>query len=320
MRSNQIMTAIISLVLLGACIKDNVNKKKSAIIPLGPVRYRDSVFSSSDSNVNLVYRVAKNYANQNVALRYDFYNPHGDTAQSKPLIIFISGGGFSMVDRKFFANACKHYNAYGYATATIDYRVGYFNLYSPKSTPMDFYEAVYRATQDVRAFIRFVKANYAGGKIDTGRIILYGASAGAVTSFNAAYLVQDEVPATVNTRLGPLDGNGVYDYPGHSSTFKYVVSIAGAISDTTWIQPGSISAVCAHGISDTILQKGIGVAHEGPFSFSTYGDSCIVARLSNLNILAYLKLYDGGHDLGGNNNWMDFDRIVIALFYQYLFI
>src|SRR5215831_7427833 len=159
--------AILIALIFSACTKAKVNESKSFLASSSPIRYLDSIFSSSDSLVNQVYRVAKDYKGQNDSLKYDYYGPHGDTSRARPFIIFINGGAFSVLNRKEMDSLCKQYNKYGYATATIDYRIGFNDLNAPGASPSDFYGAIYRAIQDVRAFIRFAKTNYVWAKIDT---------------------------------------------------------------------------------------------------------------------------------------------------------
>jgi acetyl esterase/lipase len=63
-------------------------------------RYKNFVFGSGDSTMNVQY--GQNYTMNNVLhdLIMDIYQPGADTALKRPLIIFIHGGGFVSVDRQ----------------------------------------------------------------------------------------------------------------------------------------------------------------------------------------------------------------------------
>src|SRR5882757_4834353 len=67
----------------------------SAALWGAPVRYKDNVFTSVTVTSNVQYGSSKTYSGGTENLLMDVYRPQGDTAKTRPLLIFIHGGGFS---------------------------------------------------------------------------------------------------------------------------------------------------------------------------------------------------------------------------------
>jgi acetyl esterase/lipase len=93
----------------------------------------------------------------------DIYRP-ADTA-IHPAILFVHGGGFRAGSRKSYTRNCIQLAQMGYVTATADYRL------APKAP---FPAAVY----DVKAAVRYLRANAARLSLDPNKIGAAGGSAG----------------------------------------------------------------------------------------------------------------------------------------------
>ena len=83
--------------------------------------------------------------------------PSEDTMKNRPLLIFIHGGGFKNNSKNgaYSSKVCNSFAKRGYVAATIDYRLGV----GKNNTIKDYFEAMYRAQQDGKAAIRFLRAN-----------------------------------------------------------------------------------------------------------------------------------------------------------------
>jgi acetyl esterase/lipase len=88
-----------------------------------------------------------------------------DKKQILPLIIWISGGGFSEQDRNAWMPELAWFVKKGYAVASVDYSVSYRTRF-----PM--------AVEDIKLAIRYLKAFGSGYNLDTNRIAIMGESAG----------------------------------------------------------------------------------------------------------------------------------------------
>jgi acetyl esterase/lipase len=149
------------------------------------------------------------YANHDgVSLLGDLYLPAG--AGRSPALIAVHGGGWQAGARSAFQFWGPYLAARGYALFAISYRLA-------KKGEKMFPQAV----NDVLAAVQFVRASAGQFKIDSERIGLFGASAGAHLSalaalggssptFKGAY--PKDAHATVSTKVKALVGvYGVYD-------------------------------------------------------------------------------------------------------------
>jgi acetyl esterase/lipase len=105
------------------------------------------------------------YVAGGVAQRFDLYLP--DTGRGPfPLVVWIHGGGWSAGSRDLNATSPqRQIVARGFALASIDYRLSGGAKYPA-------------AVNDVKAAIRFFRANAATYKINPDRIAAWGSSAG----------------------------------------------------------------------------------------------------------------------------------------------
>lgn len=108
----------------------------------------------------------------------DLYLPRG-AAQPLPVIVWLHAGGWRSGNRKDAPDLSRHFAVRGFAVASMDYRHSS--------------EAIFPAQlHDVKAAIRWLRANAGGYGIDGWRIGLWGASAGGHLATLAA-LTPDEV-------------------------------------------------------------------------------------------------------------------------------
>ncbi len=268
-----------------------------------PIRYRDSVFANVDSFPNIFYRTVQNY-DRVENLKLDVYMPAGDTATKRACIIFIHGGGWSRVNdggRKSLRSACLQYSKKGYVVISISYRTGqdYKAGQSSSDSIFRFNESIFRATQDCRAAMRFIKKNALTGMIDINKIFIAGGSAGACTAMNVIYLDQIEIGNSF-TNFGPLDGNGVYDYPGYSLKVKGLINIEGFISRKTFIEFGNAPMISAYGTEDVFYNDSTTILRKVKFDFDN--GQKIHQRFAQLGISTPpIILYPGkGHGAHGD--------------------
>jgi len=212
-----------------------------------------------------------------------------------PAVLCIHGGGFRAGNRESYDALCKKLAVRGYAAATITYRL------APKHP---FPAAIY----DVKAAVRWLRANAAKHRIDPARIGVTGGSAGGHL---AQFLA---VTAAVDQFEGDL-GNGdqssavqcVVNFYGPSDLTKsYGKSVDAAevlplflggnleqarhqhilASPLYWVTPLAAPTLCIHGTEDKY------VAHEQA--------EWIVERLKAADVEAELLTLPGaGHGFKG---------------------
>jgi len=245
-----ILIAVIAVVFIANCLLPTANCFSQNYC--GSSRYDIPVFSNVTVTSNIVYGQNLDLNNNMKILELDVYEPTSDTAAIRPLIVLAHGGSFISGDKTDMLYIGTEMAKRGYVVASINYRLGLgFPIDSIRAM-----RAVWRATQDMKAAVRFFRKDAATTntyKIDPNIIFIGGASAGAIMATHYAYLDQSaEVPSTIDTvALGGLEGNS--GNPGYSSLAKAVVNICGAIADTCWMKPGDEDMVSLQGNDDNTV-------------------------------------------------------------------
>jgi predicted esterase len=158
-----------------------------------------------DSILNIEYGSAINFNNASIDLNLDLYTPNcnslNGTAKT-PLLIFIHGGSFIAGDKSetTITNLCKNFAKRGYATASVNYRLGFINSNATNNCNFpnyqcfftadtsEWYRAYYRAVQDVKGALRFLVNRNDQYNIDTSNIFVAGESAGAFIAMGVGFM------------------------------------------------------------------------------------------------------------------------------------
>lgn len=236
----------ICVFLVVAC-----NASGQVLIDCSSGRYDQEVFQSVLVTAAQPFGASVSQSGANQVLYMDVYEPAGDTALQRPLIVWAHGGSFVGGTRSDpdIVQLCNSFAKRGYVCVSIDYRLGVSFPPSETSTT----EAVFRAVQDMKAAVRYFRKDAATAdvyRIDPDQIYAGGSSAGAFTAMHMAYLDDpSELPAVIDTTaLGGLEGNS--GNPGYSSEVKAVVNLCGALGDKTWMYPGDEPLCSMHGTAD----------------------------------------------------------------------
>lgn len=217
-------------------------------------RYDAEVFSAVTTTSNLVYGSAPNSSGTTTQLFLNIYEPTGDTATVRPLIVWAHGGSFVTGTRNDpdIVQLCQRFAKRGYVCASIEYRLGI--PFPPSQAGAT--QAVFRATQDMKAAIRYFRKDAATAnlyRIDPNTIFAGGSSAGAFMSLHLAYLDDPaELPSSIDTvALGNLEGNS--GNPGYPSNVNAVVNLCGALGDKNWLNAGDEPLCSMHGTIDNTV-------------------------------------------------------------------
>jgi acetyl esterase/lipase len=139
------------------------------------------------------------------ALQLDIFYPKAKRKKGYPAVLFIHGGGWRSGDRSNHVPMAQQLAARGYVTVTAEYRL---------ST-----EALYPAgVHDLKAAIRWLRANARQYPIDTTRIAVWGFSAGG------------QLAALVGTTNGDQQLEGSACNTSHSSGVQAIVDVDGTLS------------------------------------------------------------------------------------------
>lgn len=206
--------------------------------------------------------VAYFYNNENDTekrdLKLDLYEPKDDKAKDRALVIVSHCGAMVAGAKDDFeqksVNYCDSLAARGYVAASIEYRLGVTLTGKDKQLSIDsvdFARAVYRGVQDVRAAVRYFRANADKYGINPERIYLLGNSAGAIISLEDVYArTEDDFPSYIKKKgapdLGLLD-----DYGSEGNPFANgVVALWGAVHNLKMIGDNKTPVLLIHGTKD----------------------------------------------------------------------
>jgi acetyl esterase/lipase len=289
-------------------------------------RYTATLFLSSTPIPNVIYGTAPaingpfytvESSTSNQDLLMDIYNPTGDTFTLRPAIVFAHSGAFLLGSKNAddMVTLCDFFAKKGYVTASIDYRLG-LNLVG--NTELHSTRAVYRALQDGRTAVRFLRANAALYGIDPTKIYFVGSSAGSFIALHTIYLDEtSEIPSQTGVvnysnitppfshttpTLGPLDIGNNLTFNGKPDA---VVSMWGAIQSTNLITSNNTTPVLLiHGEADPYVNFNTG----SPFNYTSLpqadGSNPINAKLDALGFTNKETYFEPGqvHEFYGTTN------------------
>src|SRR5215831_1022211 len=151
-------------------------------------RYIDDVFTGVAIET-VTYGSNTNCAGKTETLLADIYHPQNDNFFKRPAIIVLHGGGFKKGSRK--TNTVKELSIKlslkGYVVVAIDYRICVQKLRHGNLATH-----VINAVQDLNACIRYIKAHAEKWRIDTDKVFVSGASAGAIVALTKAFIKLNE--------------------------------------------------------------------------------------------------------------------------------
>jgi len=271
---------------------------------LAQMPYTQKAFAVGIEN-DIPYGTATSFSGNQVELLLDLYKPIGDDNCRRPLLVMVHGGGFIAGDRHDFdvVQICQEMAARGYVTASIEYRLGLHPLafYQPyalcndainpvgiskciyMADTLEFYRGMYRATQDLRGAIRFLKGRHDLDSTDVHNVFVGGSSAGAITALHTALIDQPSkvppftgavadaplpdgdltscVPAPgLRSRPDLGDFEGAMNLNGHDSRVQGVASFMGAIFDTGILDEHSPPLYLYHRSDDLVVAEQLGAA------------------------------------------------------------
>ncbi|MCB0638484.1 MAG: prolyl oligopeptidase family serine peptidase [Lewinella sp.] len=218
----------------------------------------------------------------------DLYRPFPETAD-RPVLLYVHGGGFSGGERD--NDVARHFSealaARGFIVASMSYRLTAkgkgFSCERPAAEKIETFRL---ASEDIGWATRFLLDRYEAFGLDPKRIVLAGSSAGAEAVLHAAYRLDWSQPA-----------------PG----FRYagVISMAGALVDTSWITTeNAIPTQLFHGVDDPLVPYATAPHHycdpEAPGYLILHGGASIAERLHQLGA-PYMLMTDPT----GEHEWND---------------
>ncbi len=243
-------------------------------------RYLNPTYSV-DQTLDIQYGSNTTVGGSNQDLFLDFFEPSGDVATARPLIILAFGGSFIGGTRDDMHPFCEYYASHGYACATIDYRLYDGPLFPlPDSTVMT--DEVIKALGDMKAAIRFFKEDAANAntyRVDPDYIIVGGISAGGIVAAHAGMLDSTDVvepyilPLVTNN--GGWEGNSSANTQ-YDSEVLAVLNYSGALRRTDYIDPTDVPIFSVHDDNDGTVPYAFGYASIATFPIISMEGSFLI--------------------------------------------
>ncbi|MFK0281149.1 alpha/beta hydrolase fold domain-containing protein [Streptomyces sp. NPDC090499] len=220
-------------------IKKTDNSTSTVIDPAGPAITCDTSAVTTTDDITYSSPTAHGVRTD---LKLDIQVPK--TSGRKPLVVYVTGGGWVLADRTGNLDQRTYVADQGYVVASVQYRT---------TTGGATYED---ALADVKSAIRYLRANAGTYGIDTGHVFVWGQSAGGylaamtgVTSGDRRYDVGDHLDQSsavqgVVDEFGPADLSRLAaDYDQAAKDFNY----AAGNSAAQWVYgPGTTRSVAQY--------------------------------------------------------------------------
>ncbi|HQV79306.1 MAG TPA: T9SS type A sorting domain-containing protein [Chitinophagales bacterium] len=265
-------------------------------------RYLNKIFSQTTRTQNITYHRALNAAGvlQNVLM--DVFEPQDDTALLRPLVIFQHGGAYWTGTKDYESQIAmgNEFAKRGYVVASATYRL--------ESSPLSLLfqdlmlKAVGRGVQDTKAlvyyFFQSARNNSNPYNIDTNRIFLCGASAGAFNVLHTVYLDSlDNLNTDWKNWLNQIGGVfGAYDFIDFGEKILGVVNINGALGDKNFLNNEHTNFLSVHNLWDPEIPFNRGQPYNIPTMMFVDGSNILHSKAQELNIYnPFYVIPDWGH-------------------------
>jgi acetyl esterase/lipase len=176
-------SALVLAVFLGISISNVYQAADAADSKNKPntTRYVNIMFDKVDVEKNITYAKATDFKGKSIDLKLDVYKPSKDSAESRPGIVFVHGGGLTggSKDDPYFNGFISEFAKRGYVVFSIDYRV--------RDNQNEYLNALKDAADDAALAVRWVINNSAKYKLDKKHIALLGHSVGSDIVNNLCY-------------------------------------------------------------------------------------------------------------------------------------
>lgn len=257
----------------------------------------------------------KNFLMSDLMMEMDIYVPSGDNCKLRPLLVLFHGGAFMIGDKSSITmkGMAEYFAKRGYVVAVPNYRLGFWFV------PGSYYfleRAIYRATQDARASVRYMVTNAGKYGIDTAQIYTGGNSAGGFIAMNVAMMKDDSYyPSRKADIAYLLDDLGCLDCSTNNikAPFKIkgVINMWGALTHIRMlVENPNLPILCFHGSDDKLIPIGndypfANVSSEVSkfFSEKVFGSEIINKYSKVTKTPVTLKVFKGlGHDPNVNDD------------------
>lgn len=276
-------------------------------------------------------KLTSSFTRKTQSLTMDVYSPvTTDSVEVRhPLLLLMHGGGFYVGDKQdsCIRALCRYFAQTGYVAVSINYRMGFL------PTKSEIERAGYMALQDAHAAMRYLVDHADQFEIDTAELFVGGASAGAITALNLAFMRDENRPRSANgigqRKLGDIASSG--NSSKATFTIKGVANMWGAVNNLKILENSKTAIVSFHGDADQV------VPYDNGFPFSDistqlgkrmfekmYGSKQIDQKAKEIGLRSRMYTYSGeGHSLHhhadgswNQKNWKSIRDRMSSFFYN----
>lgn len=238
------------------------------------VRYIEPVFDEVERTEDVPYREAENVDGELQTLALDIYEPVGDTAEQRPVIMLIHGGFFVFGNHKSdqwgagpaFA---QPFVERGYVVVSVQYRLRPDMGLFPDVDLAELEAAGLDAYDDSAAAVAWLQDHAEELRIDPEAIVALGPSAGGAIAWSLAWMQGSTarpdpsgVPAAISVSGAP--------FPVSVTTGEPLVAPS----------PGDVPVLAIHGTEDAIV--GFDLAAEPCSQAAAAGVRCDLVPLEGV--------------------------------------
>lgn len=229
----------------------------------------------------------------------DIYFPKNAVTGNKyPLVMMVHGGGFINGNKNNMAKTCQRFADSGFVAVTVEYRMGWSER-DPKMSDLAQLNtqmaASYRAIQDVNAAMRFLVSKADDYSIDTRKIFVGGASAGAIATLALTYVTDDYANKHWSGFVEKLGGlHNATNSLTNSYNVRGICSMWGALPDSNLIDKRSaVPAIFFHGTADKTVPADAGPGMSKVFRM--FGTVCLYRQMQKYGTpgIVYLSVGSG---------------------------
>jgi dipeptidyl aminopeptidase/acylaminoacyl peptidase len=245
----RLAAAVLLVVLAAACAGDDGTPEAAArtttttaptTTTVDARRYREELFPDVDVTSDVEYGRAPGNDGAPQSLKLDLYQPRGDDETSRPAILFVHGGGFSVGDKTQGVSSilAPLFARMGYVTASANYRLLAPRGCTGSNSGGGCSGAAIEGIHDGQAAVRWLRANAEGYGIDPDHIAIAGESAGGVMAYGAG--AWSDQPGDSGT-------------PGVSSEVQAFMALSGGLPGGLAAGPGDAPGIFFASTGDPVV-------------------------------------------------------------------
>lgn len=226
-------------------------------------RYNEKIFTEVELTGTYTFANSPNSVGGISEMKYDFYQPKGDTAKLRPLVIIWHGGAFVDLFNKRSPDVilmAHEFTKRGYTVISADYRGvrNVLDLLKEKEVVQEVVRTVIDGNDLICKIMDDIKNNGNPHRINPDEIFATGISAGAILGLHLMYIKNlNQMPPQYEKWALEVDNGAAEESLKNQfcgpNPIKGFISISGAILDTTWIQKSDMSLLIFHGGKDRLV-------------------------------------------------------------------